>query len=189
MTELVKEYETKPFKGPSSVAVDSAGNIFFLDSGPLGETTLSDPKGSAFQITADAQLLQPLALECLAHPCALALSPDQHTIYIAEMMANRLLRLVQRAGVFHSSVFYQFSGRIGPSGIACCSTSGNLYVTHYDFATTGVKGLVSVLSPDGKLVREITAPAPELTGIALNLEGNAIFVTEESTSSVFTCSV
>ena len=189
LTELVKEYEAKAFKGPSSIAIDSAGNVFFLDCGPLGETTLADPKGSAFQITADAQLLQPLALECLAHPSALAIAPEQRTVYVAEMMTNRLLRLVQRAGVFHCSVFHQFSGRMGPSGIACCPTTGTLYVSHYDFASTGSKGLVSVLSADGKLTREIEAPAAELTGIALSPEGNAIFVTEASTSSVYTCAV
>jgi len=76
LTELVKEYEAKLFKGPSAIVIDKAGNVFFLDAGPLGETTLQSPKGSAFQITADAQLLQPLALECLAHPSALALGPS-----------------------------------------------------------------------------------------------------------------
>ena len=34
-------------------------------------------------------------------------------------MQNRLLRLVQRPlGVYHCSVFYQFSGCLGPSGMA-----------------------------------------------------------------------
>ncbi|KAL1522353.1 hypothetical protein AB1Y20_017345 [Prymnesium parvum] len=189
LSEVVKEYEAKMLLGPSSIAIDEAGNVFFLDSGPLGETTLADPKGSAFQITADAQLLQPLALECLAHPSALAIGPDQRTIYITEMMTNRVLRLVQRAGVFHSSVFYQFSGRMGPSGVACCPKTGKLYVSHYDFASTGAKGLVSIISSFGKLEREIEAPAAELTGIALSPSQDAIFVTEASTNSVYTCAV
>ena len=47
LSELVKEYEAKPFKGPSSIAIDASGNIYFLDCGPLGETTLADAKGSA----------------------------------------------------------------------------------------------------------------------------------------------
>ena len=69
-------------------------------------------------------------------------------------MQNRLLRLVQRpAGVYHCSVFHQFSGRLGPSGIAR-DPQGNLYVTRYDFASQdeGVtkQGVVSKISPDGK---------------------------------------
>eukprot|EP00966_Prymnesium_polylepis_P005808 132430-Prymnesium_polylepis.1 len=178
LTELVKEYEAKAFKGPSSIAIDAAGNVFFLDCGPLGETTLADAKGSAFQITADAQLLQPLALECLAHPSALAIAPDQRTIFVTEMMTNRLLRLVQRAGAFHCSVFYQFSGRMGPSGVACDPSSGTLYVTQYDIKEASLTGLISVLSADGKLLREIETPAAELTGVALSPDGSAIFVTE-----------
>ncbi|KAL3933752.1 MAG: hypothetical protein SGPRY_000147 [Prymnesium sp.] len=188
LSGLVKEYEAKLFKGPSSITIDGAGNIFFLDSGPLGETTLANPKGSAFQIT-EAQLLQPLALECLAHPSAIVVGHDQRTLYITEMMTNRLLRLVQRAGVFHASIFHQFSGRMGPSGVVCSSKTGHLYVSHYDFPSTGAKGLVSVLSADGKLVREIEVPAAEVTGIALSPEQDAIFVTEASTKSIYTCSV
>ncbi len=50
------------------------------------------------------------------------------------MMTNRVLRFVQRpVGVFHSSVFFQFSGRMGPSAV-CCDSDGNVYVARYDFA-------------------------------------------------------
>ena len=119
LSEFVKEYEAKPFKGPSAMLLDGAGNMFFTDSGPLGETTLQSPKGSVFLISADGQLLQPLLLEALADPCALALGLDERVIFVAEKMQNRLLRLVQRpAGVYHCSVFHQFSGFLGPSGIA-----------------------------------------------------------------------
>ena len=86
LSEFVKEYEAKPFKGPSAMLLDSAGNMFFTDSGPLGETTLQSPKGSVFLISADGQLLQPLLLEALAHPCALALGLDERVIFVAEKM-------------------------------------------------------------------------------------------------------
>ena len=86
LSEFVKEYEAKPFKGPSAMLLDSGGNMFFTDSGPLGETTLQSPKGSIFLISADGQLLQPLLLEALAHPCALALGLDERVIFVAEKM-------------------------------------------------------------------------------------------------------
>ena len=91
LSEFVKEYEAKPFKGPSAMLLDSAGNMFFTDSGPLGETTLQSPKGSVFLISADGQLLQPLLLEALAHPCALALGLDERVIFVAEKMQVRYL--------------------------------------------------------------------------------------------------
>lgn len=187
LSEFVKEYEAKQFKGPSAVLLDSLGNMFFADSGPLGETTLHSPKGSVFLIAADGQLLQPLVLEALAHPCALALSLDERCVYVAEMMQNRLLRLVQRpTGVYHCSVFYQFSGYMGPSGIAR-DPKGNLYVTRFDAASpSGPKpGCIAVISPEGKLLQEITTPAPELTGITIDPEHKALFVTESSTNSIY----
>ena len=185
LNEFVKEYEAKQFKGPSAVLLDSVGNMFFCDSGPLGETTLQSPKGSIFLISADGQLLQPLVLEALADPCALALGLDEKVIFVAEKMQNRLLRLVQRpTGVYHCSVFYQFSGGMGPSGVAR-DPQGNLYVTRYDFASVAKQGCISVISPEGKLLQEIATPAPELTGITMSPQQNALFVTEASTNTVY----
>ncbi len=44
------------------------------------------------------------------------------------------MRFVQRpANVFHMSVFYQFSGRMGPSAIAI-DEDDKIYVARYDFA-------------------------------------------------------
>jgi sugar lactone lactonase YvrE len=185
LAEFVKEYEAKQFKGPSAVLLDSVGNMFFCDSGPLGETTLQSPKGSIFLISADGQLLQPLVLEALADPCALALGLDERVIFVAEKMQNRLLRLVQRpTGVYHCSVFYQFSGGMGPSGMAR-DPQGNLYVTRYDFASVAKQGCISVISPEGKLLQEIATPAPELTGITMSPQQNALYVTEASTNTVY----
>lgn len=60
--------------------------------------------------------------------------------YVAEMMANRVLRFFQQpAGVYHSSVFHQFSGGVGPSCLAIDS-NGNLYVGHYEVRGTPVCG-------------------------------------------------
>ena len=182
-------------------------------------------------------------------------------------LQNRLLRLVQRpAGVYHCSVFHQFSGCLGPSGMAR-DPQGNLYVTRYDFASKdeGVtkQGVISKVSPEGKpawsewppwqqrpssalapprgapggsgrlgtpkgeeaapllpppllpppllppppprllelaaskaadspafdragkLLEEIVTPAPELTGICISPEQDALFVTEASTNVVY----
>jgi hypothetical protein len=100
-------------------------------------------------------MLKPLLFENLAYPSGIALSPDDRVMcaylvnvaapytfdsffsffpcsYVAEMMQNRVLRFVQRpTGVFHVSVFYQFSGRIGPSAIVV-DREGFIYVARYD---------------------------------------------------------
>jgi len=140
LSEFVREYEAKDFKGPSAMAVDTKGNMFFTDSGPLGESTLQAPCGSVYTISRDGQLLQPLALETLAHPCGLALAPNDAALYVCEMMANRLLRFIQRPmGVWHCSVYHQFSGGLGPSAVAC-DAMGYVYVALHDFALMGNQG-------------------------------------------------
>ena len=44
LSEFVKEYEAKPFKGPSAMLLDSAGNMFFTDSGPMVGLLAFDPR-------------------------------------------------------------------------------------------------------------------------------------------------
>ena len=99
---------------PPAADVVSLVRVLTLRARNPGGTTLASPKGSVFCISPDGRLLQPLALQCLAHPSGLAVSPDEQALYVCETMANRVLRFVQKpAGVFHFSVFYQFSGGLG----------------------------------------------------------------------------
>lgn len=65
------------------------------------------------------ELLQPLVLECLAHPCGITLSSNEDAIYVSETLNNRILRFVQKlAGVYHCSEFFKVSGRFGPTALA-----------------------------------------------------------------------
>lgn len=186
LSEFVREYEGRDLLGPSGMTTDAKGNIYFTDSGPLGETTLGERGGSVFSISRDGQLLQPLALGTLSHPCGLALAPRGGALYVCELLANRLLRFVQRpAGVWHCSVYFQFSRGLGPSAVAC-DEDGHVYVALFDFAGHGSgQGRVAVLSPQGTLVKEIACPGgAEVSGIALDPAGGALIVTDASTSRV-----
>ncbi|EKX52170.1 hypothetical protein GUITHDRAFT_102072 [Guillardia theta CCMP2712] len=128
---LVSDYEGQQFFGPNSLCFDSNGTLFFTDSGPMGDTSLSNPKGSVFCVSSEDQLLKPLAVNCLAHPSGIAVSPDGSCVYVAETMANRILRFIRRpTGVYMCSVFHTFSGGFGPTSLACDSKS-NLYVCRW----------------------------------------------------------
>lgn len=177
---------------------------------------MASPKGSVFCISPDGRLLQPLALSCLAHPSGVAVSPDEKTLcaphcritdpllqpqrrlavaacrYVCETMANRVLRFVQKpAGVFHFSVFHQFSGGLGPSGVTCDS-NGNVYVGRMDFAAAPTEegvpsssspGMVAVLSSSGVLLQETECPAAEVSGLVVS--GDTLYVSEASTNKVY----
>lgn len=182
----VREYEQSQFMGPNSLCFSrQSGMLYFTDSGPFGETSLQNPRGSVFAINPMTNLLIPLVLNTLAHPCGLALSPDEKNIYVCETAMNRILRLSQHPPqVFHCSVFRQLAGRFGPTAIAV-SYSGDLYVAHFDFAENSEHGKVVVIDPDGEITGHIIVPGPEITGLCLTPDQKYLLVTEKSTSSVY----
>jgi sugar lactone lactonase YvrE len=192
VTEFIKEYEEEQFRGPTGLGFGDSGSLYFTDSGPLGETSIANPRGSVFCVTGDGQLLETMAYRCLARPSGLAVSQGDGAVYVCETMANRVLRFVKRSGVWHFSVFFQFSGLLGPTAVAIEPRSGNLYVARYDFAATRPgapqpQGVISVITQEGVLVEDISTPHPELTGLVFRQEGDAIFLylTESSSSSIY----
>jgi sugar lactone lactonase YvrE len=81
--------------------------LFFTDSGPLGETSLESPNGSIFAIDLSVSMLKPVIFSKLAHPCGLALNPQENCLFVAETLKNRILRIViHSSGVYHTSVFH-----------------------------------------------------------------------------------
>lgn len=193
LATIVNEYEEKAFKGPSSVACDLSSTVYFTDSGHFGETTLQHPRGSIFAIHGETQVLHPIAYECLAHPCGLAVGvapahdPSLAPLYVVEMLRNRVLRCVQHPkGVYHVSVFHQFSGGVGPSAIAC-DQNGNIYVSRFDFAGLGGQGYVTVLNAEGKVLKEITCPGSEV--VALAVSSDSLYLSESSSKSVYQMSL
>mmetsp|Transcript_7481 Transcript_7481/g.12007 ORF Transcript_7481/g.12007 Transcript_7481/m.12007 type:complete len:289 (-) Transcript_7481:2394-3260(-) len=187
---IVQDYEGKPLLGPSSIAFSGDGTMYFTDSGPFGESSLEDPCGSVFSITKDenGQILKPLASGILAHPCGICVSPlNDGVIYVAETLKNRILRFKKRPhGAYVTSVLHQFSGALGPSAIACDSTTGHLYVARFDF--DGSKGLVSVIDPmgtGGGHVRDFEIPGgSEITGVCIQEETRQLLVFESTTGNV-----
>ena len=187
--EVVAVYEDKPLRGPSSIAFDKIGNIFFTDCGPFGDTGLHSPLGSLFVISVgpSGKILKPIILEKLAGPSSVALSPDEKFIYVTEMMTNRVLRFVEKpTGVYHGSVFYQLSGGVGPSAVVCDST-GNLYVATYDVKESSKEGKISVIAKTGQLLSIISTVGPEISGLAIRAD--TLYITEQSTGSVLTAEI
>jgi len=183
----VREYEQSQFLGPNSLCLSrTSGLLFFTDSGPFGETSLQNPKGSVFCINPSTQLLTPLCLGTLAHPCGLALSPNEKNIYVAETAMNRILRFSQHPpGVYHCSVFHQLAGRFGPTALAVSSTTGDIFVAHFDFAENTENGRIVVLNADGEVSDLITVPGPEITGLCITPDQRFLIIAERSTTSLY----
>jgi len=182
----VREYEQSQFIGPNSLCFSpTTGMLYFTDSGPFGETSMQNPKGSVFAISPQTQMLIPLVLNTLAHPCGIALSPCEKNIYVCETAMNRILRLSQHPPqVYHCSVFHQLSGRFGPTAITV-SAAGHLFVAHFDFGENTENGKVVEIDPNGEVVSTIAVPGPEITGLCLTPDQKYLLITEKSTTSVY----
>lgn len=148
------------------VLSEKNNSLFFTDSGPMGESNLENPCGSIFAIDLGVSMLKPIVYGKLAHPSGLALSPNENILYVAETLLNRILRVViHSSGVYHTSVFYQFSGRLGPTALAV-SPTGQLYVARFDFAEASSNGLISIISDSGECEEELVVQdCSELTGL------------------------
>ena len=71
ISQMVKDYEGQPLKGPSSLLMTPT-TLFFTDSGPLGETSIDNPKASLFAVDLEVNLLKPVIYNCLAGAHGLA---------------------------------------------------------------------------------------------------------------------
>lgn len=134
MQILVKDYEGNPLKGPSSIAFNQDDNsLIVCDAGNFGTTSLNRALGSVYLVELDSKITRPLLLNCLAYPADIAYDNSTQVAYLCETFTNRIIRFVQNPpGVYHSSVFHQFSGRLGPTAITL-DQIGNIYVARYEF--------------------------------------------------------
>lgn len=168
------------------VLSEKNNSLFFTDSGPLGESSIENPCGSIFAIDLGVSMLKPIVYGKLAHPCGLALSPTENVLYVAETLNNRVLRVtIHSSGVYHTSVFHQFSGRLGPTALAC-SPSGQLYVARYDFTECSKNGMICVLDESGAVEEELLVnDCAEITGLYFSkVQDDILYATESSTNSL-----
>ena len=188
ITPVIKDFDGNALKGPNSMVLSEKTNtLFFTDSGPMGETSLENPSGSVFAIDLSVSMLKPVIYNKLAYPCGLALSSEENVLYVAETYANRVLRIVCHvSGVYHTSVFHQFSGRLGPTALALHPQTGRLYVSRFDFHDCSKLGVISILSEEGELESELVLPDhPEITGLYFSkVQDDILYATECTTNSL-----
>ena len=178
-------------KGPSSIIANKTENfIIFSDSGYLGTTSLNTPNGSVYHIDLNNNIVNPILLNCLAHPSDIVYDEHSGVIYIAETFENRIIRVTQNpSGIFHSSVFHTFNGRIGPTALAI-DELGNIYVSRYEFQNEEGKndGIISIINKEGVEVGELTIEGrSEVNGMFIpqnKKKANVLYFTDKNSSGV-----
>ena len=200
ISQMVKDYEGLPLKGPSALLMTPT-SLFFTDSGPLGETSLDNPKASLFAIDLEVNLLKPVIYNCLAGAHGLAHWAGSagvggvgagNMIFVSETYSNRVLRVAQHSsGAYHTSTFYQFAGRLGPTAMAV-HEDGILFVARPDFPELSKDGVISAINIEtGQHEYDLTLPnTPEITGISFSKSHkDLLYVTEATTNSVLKVSL
>jgi len=193
---IVKEFDGIPFKGPCSIAFSKEDNIiYFSDAGYFGTTSLNRPQGSLFCIEFDNNTItKPILLNSLAYPADIVFDSVSQVLYVAETFTNRIVRIVQNPpGVYHSSIFYQFSGRVGPTAL-CLDEQGVLFVARFEFQNkeNDENGIISAINKNGKLVGELIIPKKsEITGLLIPLSKNnrKMYVTEKKTNGILSIDI
>lgn len=186
---VVSEYDGRALLGPTGGAFDGAGNLYFSDGGPAGESSLARPHGALYCVSAGgdgSRLLRPLTT-ALAAPAGVAVRPDGGALYVCETAANRLLRGTQRpAGVWHFAAWHTFAGRLGPVAVAVDAERDLVYVARPDVPGSKAGGALSVLSgATGELLKDVPLPAyADVSGVALAPDGSHLVLTDAASGTL-----
>ncbi len=165
VTMLYDSCDGHRLRGPNDLVFDDLGGFYFTD---LGKVRARDrDQGGVYYARADGS-----HITCLAHPVmtpnGIGLSPDGRVVYVAETESARLWAFdLEAPGVARKQPHPSpHGGRLicGLGGFQrfdslAVDASGQICVA------TLITGAISVIAPDGRLVRQVMMPDPLTTNI------------------------
>lgn len=110
-----------------------------------------------------------------------AISPDQRYLYVNESVQRRVwvYDLLANGGVANKRLLIEFADH-GLDGMRC-DTQGNLYIARYG------AGVVAVVSPQGKWLRDIVLKGQRPTNLAFGgVDGKQVYVTLQDRGAIET---
>jgi gluconolactonase len=171
-----------PLLGPNDLVFDAHGGFYFTD---YGKTRHRDRDiGSIYYALPDGSKIVEL-VHPIANPNGIGLSPDGHTLYVSETETTRLWAYpVVAPGVLELAPFPSPNGGrlvYGAPGYQrfdslAVQANGDICVA------TLITGCITVISPGGELVREVTLPDALTTNIAFGVQDpRKAYVTQSMT--------
>lgn len=121
VTPILGRRYSEHFRGLNDLFFAANGDMFFTDQGRTGH---HDPTGSVYRVSAAGRL------ECILstgiNPNGLVTNLDESVLYVAMTNANAVwhLSLMPDGGVTAVGTMLQFSGGIGPDGLALTADGG-----------------------------------------------------------------
>jgi gluconolactonase len=152
------------FNQPNDLCINKKDQLFASDPNwkeSTGQIWRIDPDGTST-----------LLADSMGTTNGIELSPSEEILYVNESVQRKVWAFdVDSAGnVSNKRLFAEFPDH-GFDGMKCDS-QGNLYITRYG------KGTIAVMSPDGKMIREVTLKGKNCSNLVFGGEGGkTVYVT------------
>jgi sugar lactone lactonase YvrE len=146
---------------PNDIAIDSKDRLYASDPDFKAGT------GRIWRIDTDGKVT---FLDSLGTTNGIELSPNEKTLYVNASRKVWAYDLSQKGNISNKRVLIEFSD-FGMDGMRC-DIKGNLYIARFG------KGMVVVVSPQGKIIREIPLSGKRPTNVAFGgNDGRTMYVT------------
>jgi sugar lactone lactonase YvrE len=173
------------FVGPNDLVIDSAGGVYFTDSGDFDEDwTTGREAGKLYYLSPKDEIT--LLDEAISYANGVVLSPDGKTLYVNEHRKNRILSypVAGPGQIGQREIFAELDSdclsaedvcyEVGPDGMTR-DADGNLWVAHYH------SGALLKITPKGELAQKLFLPQGDTpTNASLTPDGQALYVSEAS---------
>lgn len=146
---------------PNDIAIDSKDRLYASDPDFKAGT------GRIWRIDTDGKVT---FLDSLGTTNGIEVSPDERTLYVNASRKVWAYDLSPKGNISNKRVLVEFSD-FGMDGMRC-DIKGNLYIARFG------KGMVAVVSPQGKIIREIHLSGKRPTNVAFGgNDGRTMYVT------------
>lgn len=152
------------FNQPNDICINRKDQIFASDP------NWKEGKGKLWRIDKGGKVV--LLSDQMGTTNGITLSPDEKLLYVNESVQRKIWKfnVDGKGNITNKTLFAEFPD-FGFDGMKC-DAEGNVYVTRYG------KGTIAVLSPDGKLIREVQLKGKNCSNLVFGgLNGKLVFVT------------
>ena len=152
------------FNQPNDICINQKGQLFASDpnwKASKGKLWRIDPNGNSVLLTDE-----------MGTTNGIELSPDEKILYVNESVQRKIwaFDVDSKGNISNKRQIAEFAD-FGLDGMKC-DEKGNLYVTRHE------KGVILVLSPQGKLIREVPLKGKKCSNLVFGgKNGKTVFVT------------
>jgi gluconolactonase len=154
---LVSEFEGKKFNRPNDLIASKRGQIYFTDTAAFGVVNPALPS-AVYQLSEKGQL-QRIATD-IARPNGVALSPDEHTLYVANTVGEWIVafELDRKGNVKAHRDFAKLALPPAKGNVAATSGADGIAIDEKGRLYVATAVGVQVISPKGESLGVIAMP-------------------------------